>query len=172
MSQTKPHPWRHPPPKPVPWRVYLAGLPRGESQNPRESLAKLRRQGQAPRSGGRAGWCAVWYNLRMDWWIPTKFGTEMANAILFISYLDKICLTLAGNLWRALACLYCEPEAIKGSQDGFPFSVDCLTCYRQHLCGGKESRPQQHTWNSEFFVPFPPKYCCTIVYIFNIFNAD
>ena len=81
----------------------------------------------------------------------------MANAILFISYLDKICLTLTGNLWRALACLYSEPEAIKGSQDGFPFSVDCLTCYRQHLCGGKESRPQQHTWNSEFFVLLPLK---------------
>jgi hypothetical protein len=30
--------------------------------------------------------------------------------------------------------------------------VDYHTFYRQHLRGGKESRPLQHTWNSEFFV--------------------
>ena len=116
MSHTKPHPWRHAPPKPVPWRVYLAGLPRGESLDPRESHAKLRRQGQAPRSGGRAGWSTVWYNLRTGWWIPAKFGTKMANAILFISYLDKICLTLTGDLWRALACLYSEVRLYKGAR--------------------------------------------------------
>ena len=117
MCQTKPHPWRHPPTQASALASVFGGFATWESQNPRESLAKLRRQGQPPRTGGRAGWSAVWYNLRTGWWIPAKFGTEMANAIFFISYFDKICLTLTGNLWRALACLYSEPEAIKGSQD-------------------------------------------------------
>ncbi len=46
----------------------------------------------------------------------------MANAILFISYLNKIGLTLTGNLWRALACLYSEPEATvyKGARTASP----------------------------------------------------
>ena len=38
-------------------------------------------------------------------------------------------------------------RVVRQRQIGGSFSVDCLTCYRQHLCGGKESRPQQHTWN-------------------------
>jgi hypothetical protein len=38
----------------------------------------------------------------------------MANAILFISYIDKICLTLTGNLWQALAVLYSEMRLYKG----------------------------------------------------------
>jgi len=37
---------------------------------------------------------------------------KMDNDVLLLSYLDKICLTLTGNLWRALASLYCEGEAI------------------------------------------------------------
>ncbi len=32
------------------------------------------------------------------------------------------------------------------------FSVDYHMFYRQHLRADTESRPQQHTWNSEFFV--------------------
>ena len=172
MSQTKPHPWRHPPPKPVPWRVYLACLPRGESQNPRESHAKLRRQGQAPRSGGRAGWCAVWYNLRMGWWIPAKFGTEMANAILFISYLDKICLTLTGSLWRALACLYSEVRLYKGARTASPPQSAASHSTGNISVGVKKVGHSNTRGTVSSFVPFPPKYCCTIVYIFNISNAD
>ncbi len=37
------------------------------SQNLRESLAILRRQGKLPRTGERAGWSAVWYNSLTGW---------------------------------------------------------------------------------------------------------
>ncbi len=48
-------------------------------------------------------------------------------------------------------------------------SVDYTAVYRQHLCVNEGSRPQQHTWNSKAWF-FPAQiYCCTIVYIFNIF---
>jgi hypothetical protein len=33
--------------------------------------------------------------------------------VLLLSYLDKICLTLTGELWRALACLYSERGYIR-----------------------------------------------------------
>ena len=95
MSQTKPHPWRHPPPKPVPWRVYLAGLPRGESLNPRELFAKLRRQGQAPRSGGRAG-CAR-FDISHQWVERNDFG-----------------LRVTVEAGQALACLYSGARLYKG----------------------------------------------------------
>ena len=156
MSQTKPHPWRHPPPKPVPWLVYLAGLPRGESQNPRESLAKLRRQGQPPRSGGRAGWSAVWYISLTGWKKPAQFRMKVVSDVLLLSYLDKFGLRVTVEAGKALACLYSE------ARPGESFSVDCYTFYRQHLRVGTEGRPQQHTWNSEFFVLLPLKNnCCT-----------
>ncbi len=55
--------------------------------------------------------------------------------------------------------LYSEAEPINRRQNWQPFSVDCTTFYRQHLCGGyctqEQSRPQQHTWNSKLFVIFP-----------------
>jgi hypothetical protein len=55
--------------------------------------------------------------------------------------LDKICLTLTGDFWRALASLYSESEAIQGSQNGDSPSVDYTTFYRQHLCVNEGSRP-------------------------------
>ncbi len=54
------------------------------------------------------------------------------------------------------------------SQFGASFSVSYHTFYRQHLRGGKESRPQQHTWNSELFVLSRSKKLLHLVYIFNI----
>ena len=52
--------------------------------------------------------------------IPFKNGLSdlhqiqhfMDNDVLLLCYLDKICLTLTSNLWRALASLYSEGEAI------------------------------------------------------------
>ena len=41
---------------------------------------------------------------------------EMANAILFISYLDKICPTLTRSLGRASAFLYSEVRLYKGAR--------------------------------------------------------
>ena len=90
------------------WRVCHVGKARTRENHTPNWGAKIR---------GEGGVIAVWYNLRTGWWIPAKFGTEMANAILFISYLDKICLTLTGNLWRALACLYSEARLYTGPRE-------------------------------------------------------
>jgi hypothetical protein len=55
----------------------------------------------------------------------------MDSDVLLLSYLDKIRLILIGEAGQALACLY--SEAREGSQDGFSFSVDYTTFYRQQL---------------------------------------
>jgi hypothetical protein len=38
--------------------------------------------------------------------IRLKFNMKMDNDVLLLCYLDKICLTLTGDFWRALASLY------------------------------------------------------------------
>jgi hypothetical protein len=138
--------------------------------------ARITRQTEAPRTGakirGEGGVIAVWYNLRTGWWIPAKFGTEMANAILFISYLDKIRLTLTGNLWRALACLYSEVRLYKGARTAAPPQSAASHSTGNISVGVKKVGHSNTRGTVSSFVPFPPKYCCTIVYIFNIFNAD
>jgi len=114
MSQTKPHPWRHPPPKPVPWRVYLAGLPRGESQNPRESLAKLRRQREAPKDRGEGGVIAVWYISWTGGKKHAQFRMKVVSDVLLLSHLDKFSLRVTVEAGQALACLYREARLYKG----------------------------------------------------------
>ncbi len=79
----------------------------------------------------------------------------MVSDVLLLSYLDKIGLSLTDEAGQASAYLYSEARLYKGGQFGrfgASFSVDYHTFYRQHLRGGKESRPLQHTWNSKFFV--------------------
>ncbi len=41
---------------------------------------------------------------------------KMDSDVLLLSYLDKICLILTGELWRALACLYSEARLYKGAR--------------------------------------------------------
>ena len=41
---------------------------------------------------------------------------KVVSDVLLLSYLDKICLTLTGELWRALACLYSEARLYKGAR--------------------------------------------------------
>ena len=55
---------------------------------------------------------------------------------------------------------------------GGSFSVGYYTFYRQHLRVDKESRPQQHTWNSEFFVLFPLKITAALSLHFQHLNED
>jgi hypothetical protein len=42
---------------------------------------------------------------------------KMDSDVLLLSYLDKICLTLTGELRRALACLYSEARLNKGARE-------------------------------------------------------
>jgi hypothetical protein len=46
----------------------------------------------------------------MDSFTPNS--TVVDSDVLLLSYLDKICLALTGELRRALACLLSEGEAI------------------------------------------------------------
>ena len=62
---------------------------------------------------------------------------KIVSDVLLLSYLDKFGLRVTVEAGQALAVLYSEA--------------------RQHLRVDTESRPQQHTWNSEFFVLFPLK---------------
>ncbi len=62
----------------------------------RESLA----------GGGRAGWLAKQCHSLTDHRIDCKFKTKIANTIPLLCYLNKICLTLTGGFWQALANLH------------------------------------------------------------------
>ena len=78
---------------------------------------------------------------------------KIVSDVLHLSYLDKFCLRVTIEAGQALAVLYSEARLYKGpTQSGGSFSVGYYTFYRQHLRVDTESRPQQHTWNSEFFV--------------------
>ncbi len=57
--------------------------------------------------GGRVGWFAKWCYSLTDHRINCKLKTKIANIILLLRYLDKICLTLTGGFWQASANLYC-----------------------------------------------------------------
>ena len=41
---------------------------------------------------------------------------KMDSDVLLFSYLDKICLILTGELWRALAYLYSKARLYKGAR--------------------------------------------------------
>ena len=73
---------------------------------------------------------------------------KVDSDVLLLSYLDKICLTLTGDLRRALACLYSEARLYKGPREATRPQSTTLHS-RQHLCVNEGSRPQQHTWNSK-----------------------
>ncbi len=84
------------------------------------------------------------------------------------------------------------PQYETRSQAGHPVPVGHESCRQRLWEPGRLSLPQSAASHStgnisvgvkrvghsntrgtvSSFVPFPPKYCCTIVYIFNIFNAD
>jgi hypothetical protein len=76
----------------------------------------------------------------------------MVSDVLLLSYLDKIGLSLTDEAGQASAYLYREARLYKGASLAPLSQIDYHTFYRQYLRGGKESRPLQHTWNSEFFV--------------------
>ncbi len=42
---------------------------------------------------------------------------KVDSDVLLLSYLDKICLALIGDLRRALACLYSEARLYKGARE-------------------------------------------------------
>ncbi len=89
-------------------RVLEAGFPRGEAKS-----AKKRRH-KNPTFREKVGWSADWYNSIMDWKFCAQLKMKVDSDVLLLSYLDKICLTLTGNLQPALACLYSGARLYKG----------------------------------------------------------
>ena len=76
----------------------------------------------------------------------------MVSDVLLLSYLDKIGLILTDEAGQASAYLYSEARLYKGASLA-PLSQSTTTRSTGNISmGGKESRPLQHTWNSEFFV--------------------
>ncbi len=113
MSLTKPPSWRHSTAGQLFWRLFSAGLPRGEARTARIScryflpnkLAKL---------GERAGWIAVWSSSLTGWQKPAQFETRIVSDVLLLSYLDKFGLSLTAEAGQALAVLYSKARLYKG----------------------------------------------------------
>ena len=92
----------------------------------------------------------------------------MVSGVLLLSYFDKIGLSLTGEAGQASAYLYTEARLYKGASLAL-LSQSATTRSTGNISeGGKESRPQQHTWNSEFSVLSRSKYLLHLVYITNI----
>ncbi len=152
MSQTKPPPWHHSTAGQLFWWLFSAGLPRGGVKTDRISCRYFL-PNKLAKGGKRAGWIVVWSSSLTGWKKSAQFRTRIVSDVLILSYLHKIGLSLMVEAGQALAVLYSKARLFKGPR--LSFSVDCYTFYRQHLRVDTESRPQQHTWNSEFFFSFP-----------------
>ena len=64
--------------------------------------------------------------------------------MLLLSYLDKICLALTGELRRALACLYSEARLYKGAREASLSQSTTL-----HSTGSLE---QRGSWPKQFYI--------------------
>ena len=75
----------------------------------------------------------------------------MVSDVLFLSYLDKIGLSLTDEAGQASAYLYSEARLYKGARTA---SLSQSTTPRStgNSSVSEESRPLQHTWNSKGFV--------------------
>jgi hypothetical protein len=74
----------------------------------------------------------------------------MVSDVLLLSYLDKIGLSLKDEAGQASAYLYSEARLYKGARlAGLSQSATTRSTGNISV---RKSRPQQHTWNSEFFV--------------------
>ena len=77
---------------------------------------------------------------------------KVVSDVLLLLCLHEFDLRVTVEAGQALAWLYSEVRLYKGPRLAGSFSVDYYTFYRQHFRVDTESRPQQHTWNSELFV--------------------
>ena len=92
----------------------------------------------------------------------------MDSDVLLLSYLDKICLILAGEPGRALACLYSEARLHKGARVASLSQSTTLHSTGNTSVWTKEVGHSNTRGTVRAFF-FPAQiYCCTIVYIFNI----
>ena len=91
---------------------------------------------------------------------------KVDSDVLLLSYLNKICLTLTGDIRQALASLYSGARLHKGPRTATrPQSTTLHSTVNTSVKEG--SWPQQHTWNSKPLF-FPAEILLHIVYISNI----
>ena len=93
----------------------------------------------------------------------------MVSDVLLLSYLDKIGLSLTDEAGQALAYLYSEARLYKGASLALLSQSATKRSTGNISVRTKKASHSNTRGTVSSFVPFPPKYCCTIVYIFNIF---
>jgi hypothetical protein len=91
--------------------------------------------------GGNTKWCHSLTDHRVN----CKLKTKIANTILLLCYLNKMCLSPSGGLWQASALLYSERIYTREPE---PAASPQLTTLRSTVnTSVKEgSWPQQNTW--------------------------
>ncbi len=92
--------------------------------------------------------------------------------MLLLSYLDKFGLRVTVEAGQALTVLYRLARLYKGPSLAGPSQSATTRSTGNILRVDKESRPQQHTWNSEFFVLFPLKITAALSLHFQHLNED
>ena len=105
MSQAKP-PFKAPPPPPPP-RKLRRRIFHVVERNVPVADAVFTHQIHSRDGRGRAIDANQCHSIT-DHRIRLKFNMKIDNSVLLLCYLDKICLTLTGHFWRALASLYSE----------------------------------------------------------------
>ncbi len=135
---------RHPPPLREPLQHIFHVLDGKCDSQVRLLLARITRG----RGGGRAGWFAKQCHSITDHRIDCKLKTKIANSILLLCFLDKICLIPTGGLWQASANLYSAGRLWKGAGASGQPPVDYTTFNRQHFCEGRRSATAT-PWNSK-----------------------
>ncbi len=150
---------RHPPPLREPFSHILHVVDGKWELQVRDLLKGFTRGG----GGGRAGWVAKWCHWLTDHRIDCKLKTKIANTILLLCYLNKICLSLTVGFWQASA-----NYIVKGGYKREPEPMDSpqstTLCSTVNTSVKEGSRPQQHSWNSKALF-FPTEISLHIVYI-------
>ena len=101
----------------------------------------------------------------MDWKKCGKFIMKVASDVLLLLCLHDFGLWVSVELGQASAFLYSEVRLYKGArQSTLPQSAASHST--GNISVGVQKVGHSNTRGTvSSFVPFPPKYCCTIVYI-------
>ena len=97
---------------------------------------------------------------------------KVASKVLLLLCLHDFGLRVIVEVGQASAFLYSEARLYKGASQSTLPQLAASHSTGNISVGVKKASHSNTRGTVSSFVPFPPKYCCTIVYIFNIFNAD
>ena len=135
---------KRPPPPPH----ELASCEGGFSTLVRENVlvggAVATRHGDSPFGRGRAGWSADLYHSITYHQFCAQFNMKVDNDVLLLSYLDKICLILTGDLRRALASFYSGARLYKGPRTATRPQSTTLHLQATSLCERRKSATATH----------------------------